>query len=353
MVFSYFSVAYKFLVGCCRLTFLLGLLAWLQKLSVFNSVLLFAKYAFSKILLWVFGLLQMLFTATHFGSTLQTTKLRRPYTKQKRMIKTVYFIRHGQSIWNSMFNNGVKGFLTIPVILLQELWLVFTPHTLIFDSPLSKEGRKQSLNLGLDLEEVVQVTSPSARTPDRIRLLTEFRHRSGEPEKFVIVASPLRRAISTLLYGINTVKMNQPIIILKCLQEMTRNFDGVPLAGSKNSIPVLHRDEKDLEDEYKKLDLQHYVGRHGFWGTNQQCTDRIFDFAEWVFDSSNQELETIIVGGHSLWFRRFFQAFASDESHPSRRKKMPNAKIVKFTFVACPENGYSAENICPVNFDDW
>ena len=79
-----------------------------------------------------------------------------------------------------MFNNGVKGFLAIPVILLQELWLAFTPHTLypfhgmissileafmrIFDSPLSKEGRKQSLNLGLDLEEVVQVSSVTAIT---------------------------------------------------------------------------------------------------------------------------------------------------------------------------------------------
>jgi len=46
---------------------------------------------------------------------------------------------------------------------------------------------------------------------------------------------------------------------------------------------------------------------------------------------------TIIVGGHSLWFRNFFKAFlARSDEHVGKSQKMVNGGVVAFTLNVGP-----------------
>jgi hypothetical protein len=51
-------------------------------------------------------------------------------------------------------------------------------------------------------------------------------------------------------------------------------------------------------------------------------------FCEYAF---LQEQSTIVLGGHSLWFRSFFQTFLPRQAaHDAKSKKLVNAGVVSF-----------------------
>lgn len=57
------------------------------------------------------------------------------------------------------------------------------------------------------------------------------------------------------------------------------------------------------------------------------------DFSKHVFSSAVRE-EHVIVGGHSLWFRSFFQNFLPfNVKHVSKEKKIVNGGVVAFELV--------------------
>ena len=54
----------------------------------------------------------------------------------------------------------------------------------------------------------------------------------------------------------------------------------------------------------------------------------MLEFAHW---SAAQDASTIIVGGHSLWFKEFFKCFIKPEQeHVAQRKKIVNCGVVAF-----------------------
>ena len=56
---------------------------------------------------------------------------------------------------------------------------------------------------------------------------------------------------------------------------------------------------------------------------------RMLQFAKWAMDRPE---ETVIVGGHSLYFRFFFQTFLPlSSTHIAKKDKMGNGCIVSFT----------------------
>ena len=63
-------------------------------------------------------------------------------------------------------------------------------------------------------------------------------------------------------------------------------------------------------------------------------------FCDFLFSPSVTE-DYVIVGGHSLWFRSFFQTFLPyKSSHISKKKKIVNGGVVAFEFVkANTKNG--------------
>ncbi|KEG03229.1 hypothetical protein YYE_02163 [Plasmodium vinckei vinckei] len=64
-------------------------------------------------------------------------------------IKTIYFIRHAESIWNSVINRklSTQKVVDIGLLLLYEACLLFNEKSVIVDSPLSNAGVMQSVEL--------------------------------------------------------------------------------------------------------------------------------------------------------------------------------------------------------------
>ncbi|GAW83121.1 hypothetical protein, conserved [Plasmodium gonderi] len=64
-------------------------------------------------------------------------------------VKTIYFIRHSESIWNSIFNRtfSIKTFLNFCLVLLYEVFFFFSKKSALIDSPLSNTGIIQSIEL--------------------------------------------------------------------------------------------------------------------------------------------------------------------------------------------------------------
>ncbi|EUD65790.1 hypothetical protein C922_03773 [Plasmodium inui San Antonio 1] len=77
--------------------------------------------------------------------------------KKKLQTKTIYFIRHGESIWNSVFNRKIttKNFLNIFLIFFYELFFIFTKKSSLLDSPLSKNGIQECLELSKFLNDSI------------------------------------------------------------------------------------------------------------------------------------------------------------------------------------------------------
>jgi hypothetical protein len=86
---------------------------------------------------------------------------------------------------------------------------------------------------------------------------------------------------------------------------------------------------KEGSDAYKAEDIFNPALNGGHKPLNERGLDRILNFADWVFTRPEH---TIIVGGHSLWFRNFFKAFLPITSNaPAKMCKMENGACVAFT----------------------
>ncbi|VWU48556.1 conserved protein, unknown function [Hepatocystis sp. ex Piliocolobus tephrosceles] len=71
-------------------------------------------------------------------------------TNEKIQVKTIYFIRHSESVWNSVINKKLTGktFFNLILVLFYEMIFLFSRKTVMVDSPLSNTGIIQSIELG-------------------------------------------------------------------------------------------------------------------------------------------------------------------------------------------------------------
>lgn len=66
---------------------------------------------------------------------------------------------------------------------------------------------------------------------------------------------------------------------------------------------------------------------------NTNGLKRMLDLCEFLFSPSVKE-DHIVVGGHSFWFRHFFQLFLPySVHHASKNKKLVNGGIVVFELM--------------------
>jgi hypothetical protein len=66
---------------------------------------------------------------------------------------------------------------------------------------------------------------------------------------------------------------------------------------------------------------------------NTNGLKRMLDFCEFVFSPSVKESH-VIVGGHSIWFRSFFNMFLPySVHHVSKNKKIVNGGVVTFELM--------------------
>jgi len=309
----------------------------------------------AKVKLFLYGIFYLFLSKdTQFQLPSDPGKSRATATKVKRIL----FVRHGESVWNECFNRGF-GASFIPTLLwalCREAMIAFSMDSLFMDSPLSDEGLAQCAKL----QEFVE-----SREGEEIRKMCS--------EGAVFVTSTLRRAAATVLIGFGqSLKGGKPVWALSCLQEISRNVDTIAFAERQCTPPVnlppsavvgtgvgmkIGRGARRGLAALFASAGQYSVGRAsapcggmqasfnmGNKGLQMHGGQRLEAFCEWVFsDCSPAAMQpTLVVGGHSLWFRTFFQAYMPHASyHECKQQKIANCGIVMFDLeqLEAPESG--------------
>lgn len=233
---------------------------------------------------------------------------------------TLYFIRHGESEWNSVFNVGIPPGLNahklkiIPrliVALIRELVMAITRDSIFFDSPLNADGIEQAVRL--------------ADTIAQSRSKADAPLQSATAKSSVVVVSNLRRAIETVFLCLRgrLSASGERVVMHSSLQEISRNIDTLALAqkGSTPAMPALAATLGGALDANACLECTHNSGNKPLLGNG---LTRMEAFCDWCF---NRKEDTVIVGGHSLWFRSFFQTFLPKECTKELAKLAKTNKV--------------------------
>ena len=214
--------------------------------------------------------------------------------------------------------------------------LMITMDSVFLDSGLNDDGFHQAVELSKYLNER-PAACDSTESQDRRDLYDII---NGNRGTSVIVSSNLRRAIATTTVTLwpRLQKTHEKIYILSNLQEISRNIDTKALAG-RGVVPDLHRVGHHLPDPtlFKPDELYDVTENLGNKTSYFNGVKRLKAFNDWAFKRTES---TVIVGGHSLWFKHFFQLYLPYSSdHAAKTKKIVNTGVISFTLQK-----YSDEN---------
>ena len=229
------------------------------------------------------------------------------------------FVRHGESTWNYVFNRGFYPSFLLRLIrtTLHELYLLPYDDSAYIDSPLSDLGLEQCASLQRFLRQ--PCLEPLAQ-PD-FAALTQ-----GESSS-LLVSSPLRRAAATVAIALSDRlrRSSERVALNSSCQEISRNFDTMALAP-KGAAPRLALPDPSLRLSFDA------AANAGNKSTSTPGYSRLMSFAQWA---SERPESTLIIGGHSLWFRSFFQCFLPPTvDHVSKKRKIVNCGVVGLTLQA-------------------
>lgn len=265
--------------------------------------------------------------------------------------KQVVFIRHGESDWNHIFNKGINisfiGRLITAMIAESFLFFSTSMDSKFVDSPLNKEGIDQAV----ELRNFISSSDHPGASQRSLKYLEILRGNDGGSS--IIVSSILRRAIATTLLSLwpRINKKNHKIYLLSSLQEISRNVDTQSVASPKEvpDLPfnrVINKLDLDKDEEFSIDEVFNTEYNFGNKTLSNNGMKRMRAFNEWMFFRKE---ETIIVGGHSLWFKSYFQNYLPHKcDHDAKKKKIANSGVVAFiVHRAEDENGVPLYRIEP------
>jgi hypothetical protein len=148
-------------------------------------------------------------------------------------------------------------------------------------------------------------------------------------------------------------RTQEPILLHSSCQEISRNFDTMAIAPPRRA-PPLHG-AAELESKLNIDGSEHRGNKSLAFTGIKRCAPRhaaappaaptarraparrrrrpslpprLMHFAQWALERPEQ---TIVVGGHSLWFKNFFQLYLpKDVDHPAKKRKIVNCGAVAF-----------------------
>ncbi|ORM41810.1 uncharacterized protein BXIN_0629 [Babesia sp. Xinjiang] len=239
--------------------------------------------------------------------------------------RTIYFIRHGQSMWNKTFDrrSSLLSILwRIIRLLVTELSFAPTNDSFFYDSPLSMNGINQALELSKELSN-----SESPKCAD----VNIFRAESGQ--RCALFTSNLRRAQSTLMLALQSRLNHTGEVIEVCneLEELVPHPDCVSLSTTLNSSTIPFLEAMMLPDS--AMQYSHFLHRAAGPGLSHlSAYKKMLIFNDRIF---NQPEECIIVCGHSAWLMNYLTCFLPQYSHEIeyRYKKIGNLDTLRFELV--------------------
>ncbi|RNF26317.1 uncharacterized protein Tco025E_01484 [Trypanosoma conorhini] len=259
-------------------------------------------------------------------------RMNAPATEGSKRAIRVVFIRHGQSVWNSLFNSfGTTWPIRIlKAMVLEAMYFFLDPfESVIIDSPLSSKG-------SLEAEELARFI----RTADgKI---------SFDTNTSLVVCSNLRRAMETALLAMRPriSSTREKIVVDSSLQEGSRNMDAQTLSTERGKLVPCK-----MGNLASPAELGAFFDAHlnaGNKTSDVNVYGRMDEFVRHLFDGSqpdsylpatfsalgNAELKEVIVVGHSSFFRCFFRRFLPPSSrHISKARKLRNCGVVAFELL--------------------
>ena len=124
-------------------------------------------------------------------------------------------------------------------------------------------------------------------------------------------------------------------MIIPALQEISRNPDTLSITPAHTPIQASWVDKTSTVCDFQEIftnqvDMSIHTGNKPL---DTNGLKRMKDFCDYLFTASVRE-DYVIVGGHSLWFRCFFQTFLPYTfAHISKKKKMVNGAVVCFDLL--------------------
>jgi broad specificity phosphatase PhoE len=252
---------------------------------------------------------------------------------ESREQRDVVFIRHGESLWNVVFNGSKNpiffiGRLVKSAAVEVGLMMGNSGESQFYDSALSGLGLTQAVSLKGHLESEIGKTE-SDKHAFFHRLL-----RGDTKEAALLVSSNLRRALTTaaLVLQNRLTKNEEQIVLHPALQEISGNPDALSAMPPFASPPLSMFEKSTPHGPYlakiysKQLDASLNSGNKAAASNGR---DRIVQFASWLF---TQPRTGVVAVGHSLWFRSFFREYLpANVSHPAKEKKITNGGAVGFS----------------------
>mmetsp|Transcript_42232 Transcript_42232/g.105549 ORF Transcript_42232/g.105549 Transcript_42232/m.105549 type:complete len:352 (+) Transcript_42232:67-1122(+) len=262
----------------------------------------------------------------------------------------IVFVRHCESTWNEVFNRGpiAERLLMMPFRIAKALIneAIQTPSggSVFLDSPLSVEGTAQARSLLAVVEGKEMADKKGDDTEKSLKILR------GTEGRSILVSSNLQRALETVAIGFwgRLQRTGERIHILSDLQETSANVDTMSLSKPKGLPPLLALGaalEYPQFEADKRFEVTENKGQKQMF---EPGVHRIARFAGWCFDSKEASGNTIIVSGHSLYFKTFFQMYLGrNVDHISKKKKIVNAGAVAFTLERGSVDGKTLMRIDP------
>lgn len=261
--------------------------------------------------------------------------------------KTVVFIRHGESVWNEVFNRGFNiGFIfRFWRALFREALLACNYDSVFFDTPLSHFGCSQAeeLNRFIHDQEVAGLTNPTAQN------VVNILKGKSDGTSAIFVVSNLRRAIQTAIAVMwQQVKdSKRKLFILSSLQESSRNIDTQSILHKHEFPKYSFADEEKLvHASIRPHDVFDVTYSFGNKSIGSKLIDRQLEFSRWVFEQKSDVI--VVAGGHSLWFKQFFKnMLPRSVDHISKKKKLSNCGVVAFQLTRGTVDGKTIYRIPP------
>lgn len=259
-----------------------------------------------------------------------------PTSSCKKETVTVYFIRHGQSMFNVVSAMVLFNLVKLWFFIKELLCLWDPTWSALLDTPLTKMGVDQAG----ELQEAI-----FAGTGSRLKDFREAINNLDET-KFVFCVSNLRRAVTTLVVALGPrfQKYKDEIHVLSCLQESTAMVDTYALTRPKHvpkwldsqegsiisSLKVPTREQVESSFPRSRFVVDKNYGTKGFLRNARKDME---NFCEWCFSAKNAG-KAIVCAGHSFWFQGFFESFipntAENEQCEARMWRMGNCSLVRF-----------------------
>lgn len=253
--------------------------------------------------------------------------------------RTIYLLRHGESMWNYGVNRGLTSLIPRWLYLLWwEFRLLLTRDSVFIDSPLSELGVSQSLEAKKFIDNLDRNSS------DYIAL------RCNDPQQSaLLVSSNLRRAMSTVMIACNSrlsESASDSVHVNSDLQEMTRNIDGISLSQKRHNTPVSTRESCDhslcafphpislsMETLYNRK--VNGAANKGNKTISSRFQVRLRNVCDWIFTASVcSSRPSVLLAGHSLFFRQLLKDTLPDNfEHDVKSGKISNGGIVRIEML--------------------